>query len=171
MAEEWAHVEGTETHKRICTLGCGHEEIAACEYTTVVTDPTCCAAGYTTKTCTVCGNVIVEAGAPATGEHVWGDWYVDTPATTTAPGVEKRVCTTEGCTAYETREMPVLEFEIGNVNGDSAMNSADVVMLMRRVASGTNPEGFVEAAADINGDGQINSSDTVALMRKVSSGT
>ncbi|MBQ3085033.1 MAG: dockerin type I repeat-containing protein, partial [Clostridia bacterium] len=170
MEEEWTHIEGTETHKRACTLGCGYEETADCEYTSVVTEPTCCAAGYTTKTCNHCGNVIIEEGAPATNDHAWGDWFVETPATTTEPGVEKRVCSNDGCSAFETQEIPVLEYAIGDTNGDGTMNSADVVMLMKRVASGNNPEGFVEAVADINEDGQINSADTVALMKKVSAG-
>ena len=41
-------------------------------YTSVVTDPTCIAAGYTTYTCE-CGHSYTEAGEAATGEHVDND--------------------------------------------------------------------------------------------------
>lgn len=51
-------------------------------YTSVVTDPTCIAAGYTTYTCE-CGHSYTEAGEAATGEHVDNDG--------------DRVCDTEGC--------------------------------------------------------------------------
>ncbi len=55
------------------------------EETSKVTAPTCTEGGYTTYTCTVCGNVRTDNKTPALGHNV-GNW-----TTTTEPG-----CTTEG---------------------------------------------------------------------------
>lgn len=44
--------------------------------------------------------------------HTWSDWETVTPATFTAVGSETRHCTNEGCTAEETREIPVVSTEI-----------------------------------------------------------
>ena len=57
----WTHVEGTETHKRVCAL-CTKEEVANCTYGEEgwahddASDPS-----SHSKTCTACGNVAAEA--------------------------------------------------------------------------------------------------------------
>ena len=58
---DWTHVEGTETHKRVCAL-CTKEEVANCTYGEEgwahddASDPS-----SHSKTCTACGNVAAEA--------------------------------------------------------------------------------------------------------------
>lgn len=43
------------------------------DYIAVVTEPTCTEAGYTTYTCSICGDYYVVEGDAAT-DHAWGDW-------------------------------------------------------------------------------------------------
>ena len=53
--------------------------------------------------------------------------------------------------------------ELGDVNGDGAVNVLDVTTLVSYVLNEpTNP--FVEEAADVNGDGNINSLDITAIV-------
>ncbi len=70
--------------------------------------PTCGASGVKSGYCSVCGwqdpNIVT---LPATGKHTYGDWYVDTPATTTSTGLEKRRCS--GCGKTEERSIPKVE--------------------------------------------------------------
>ncbi len=66
----------------------GHDYIAA------VTAPTCTEQGYTTHTCSRCGDSYKDTYVNALG-HSWGEWTVTTPATCTAAGVETRVCTND----------------------------------------------------------------------------
>ena len=134
------------THTRTCTDNDGGEETGTCEYTTVVTEPTCCAEGYTTKTCTVCGDVIITDRVPATNEHNWGEWTVEVPATTTTPGSDKRVCTNDGCTAFETRYVNILSdigLTVGTVEDAKAGEEVTVTV---GVANNT---GFAGATLEI----------------------
>lgn len=52
--------------------------------------------------------------------------------------------------------------EIGDVNGDGAINVVDVTTLIAYV-TGQEPKSFKPAAADINGDGAINADDITQL--------
>ena len=61
-------------------------------YDSVVTDPTCTEQGYTTHTCSVCGDSFVDTYVDALG-HAFGEWVVATPATCTEDGLMERVCT------------------------------------------------------------------------------
>ena len=60
--------------------------------------PTCAAAGKTAgKHCAVCGKVLVaQSDVPATGEHNFGEWIPEVPATRTASG-EKGHYHCNGC--------------------------------------------------------------------------
>ena len=71
-------------------------------YTAVVTPPTCTADGYTTHTCSVCGNSYKDTPVAATG-HNMGSWSVTKPATCTEKGSEQRKCA--NCSHTETREI------------------------------------------------------------------
>ena len=99
----------------VCNI-CGEaREAAEHNYTSVVTKPTCTAEGYTTHTCSVCGDSYVDTKVAALGhkydnacdadcnvcgekrtpaEHVFGDW------TFAEEGKEKRECTVCGYTEY-----------------------------------------------------------------------
>ena len=60
-------------------------------YESVVTAPTCTAQGYTTHTCSVCGDSRIDSYTPAAG-HSYGQWEVVTEATCTEAGEKKRSC-------------------------------------------------------------------------------
>ena len=75
-------------------LGAGHNYVSA------VTDPNCTEQGYTTHTCTICGDSYVDSYVDATG-HSYGEWTVVTEATCTENGQERRDC--GNCDHYETR--------------------------------------------------------------------
>ena len=73
-----------------------------------VVAPTCTEQGYTPYECSRCGETENRSIKSALG-HLWSAWTVTTPATSTSTGEEERSCTRSGCTAHETREIPILE--------------------------------------------------------------
>ena len=78
----------------------------------VVTEPTCLKDGFTTYTCTACGDKKVEAGAAATG-HTLGEWETYTDATCIAKGVERQYCS-NGCGYFESRETAITGHNLGD---------------------------------------------------------
>ena len=66
----------------------------------VITSPTCTAQGYTTHTCSICGNSYKDTYTSALG-HNYGAWKQTKAPTCTAQGTEKRTCTR--CSASQTR--------------------------------------------------------------------
>lgn len=98
--------EGTTTYfytTAPATAGCEHEA-----YSTVVTDPTCVDAGYTTYTCTNCGYKWTEEGEAAPG-HSYDEGVVTDP-TPTAVGYTTYTCTVCGDTYQDN--LVGFEFEI-----------------------------------------------------------
>ena len=83
------------------------EEIAALthSYEAVVTAPTCTADGFTTHTCSVCGDSYTDAPAAAL-DHDFGDWAVTKPASCTEAGQQRRSCSR--CDYFETEEIAAL---------------------------------------------------------------
>ena len=79
------------------------------KYIDVVTPPTCTEQGYTTHTCSTCGNSYVDAYVDALG-HDWSDWTVTTAPTCTEKGVETRTCSR--CKETETREVAALGHDL-----------------------------------------------------------
>ena len=71
----------------------------------IVTPPTCTEGGYTTHTCSVCGQTFVDAYTDAAG-HTWGNWIVITPATDDSEGEESHECSL--CHVEEFRPIPKL---------------------------------------------------------------
>lgn len=60
-------------HYKICMHdGCGEVVTEECQYTSIKTDPTCDAAGYTTYTCGDCGYEYTEEGEEALGHDMTG---------------------------------------------------------------------------------------------------
>ena len=91
--------------KRVC-LTCGHTETrstapAGHRYEAKVTAPTCTEGGYTTHTCTACGDSYTDGYTDPTGHNFAGGWQTVTEADCEEGGEEKRVCLTCGHT--ETR--------------------------------------------------------------------
>ena len=87
--------------------------IEACDhnYVAVVTAPTCTEKGYTTYTCSKCGDSYTGAETAALG-HSFGEWAVTTAPTCEGRGVETRACTR--CGAKETREVDALGHDYKN---------------------------------------------------------
>ena len=73
------------------------------DYKSVVTEPTCTAKGYTTHTCSYCGDSYVDDYVEALG-HAWGEWTVTTPPTCEAKGEETRTCAHDA-SHLESREI------------------------------------------------------------------
>ena len=78
-------------------------------YTSVVSAPTCTDRGYTTHTCTDCGNTYIDDYIPALG-HEWdGEWSITVKATCGNEGTKRRDCLR--CDYYETKTIPMEEHE------------------------------------------------------------
>jgi hypothetical protein len=56
-----------------------------------------------------------------------------------------------------------VDFAMGDVNSDSAVDVEDVVGIVNRIL-GEPAEDFVEASADVTGDGKIDIDDIVAVI-------
>ena len=78
----------TVTYLTMSSIECDHN------YESVVTDPTCTAGGYTTHTCTKCGDSYVNDKVAAL-DHSYND-EITTPATCTTAGVKTSTCETCG---------------------------------------------------------------------------
>lgn len=96
------------------------EEIPASHsYTSSVLPPTCVDDGYTTHTCTVCGDSYNDSYENETG-HTMGAWYQSSDATTTHDGEMRSSCL--NCAYYETKGLPVVaggNFGYGSTPTDS----------------------------------------------------
>ena len=101
------HVPGeaaTCTTPQLCTK-CGAVIVNALghDYETVVTEPTCTEMGYTTYTCSRCGDTYKGDYTDAAG-HKPGDWIIDQNPTTDGEGSKHKECTVCGET-LETEEI------------------------------------------------------------------
>ena len=83
------------------------DDIAALDhaYDAVVTEPTCTEDGYTTHTCSRCGDTYTDSETAALG-HAWGEWEIVRTATPNEKGEKIRVCTR--CGEVETAEIDEL---------------------------------------------------------------
>ncbi len=70
------------------------------DYKAVVTEPTCTEAGYTTHTCTRCGDAYTDTTTEALG-HEWNEGTVTTEPSHQAPGEKTVTCTRCGETQTE----------------------------------------------------------------------
>ena len=75
------------------------------EYVTAVTAPTCTAQGFTTYTCSKCGDSYAGDEVAALG-HSFGQWSTTKAATCTAGGEQTRTCAS--CGEKQTRETDAL---------------------------------------------------------------
>ena len=96
-----------------------YEKIAATghNYNAVVTAPTCTVKGYTTYTCSECGDSYVDSYTDALG-HSYGAWKQTKAPTCTEAGTEVRTCTR--CNASETRDIASLGHDIKHHAGKAA---------------------------------------------------
>ena len=93
-------------------------------YKSVVTAPTCTEKGYTTHTCSACGDNYKDTYVNATG-HKEGEWKVTKPATTTSTGTKTLYCSVCGA-VIRTETIPKLDPSKGKVKsvsiGDVELN-------------------------------------------------
>ena len=105
-------------------------------YTSSVTEPDCVRGGYTTHTCTVCGDSYIDNRTDALGhqydnacdaecnvcheqrtpaDHVFGEWILIVAPTGESEGREERVCSV--CGEVESRVVPMLElsYNVGEI--------------------------------------------------------
>ena len=111
-------------------------------YTPTVTAPTCTEQGYTTYTCTLCGDSYVADYVDALGHSY-----------------ENGSCTLCGAEDPD-HHIP------GDINGDGDVNNKDLTRLFKHL-SGYTVE-VVERALDVNGDGSVNNKDLTRLFRYLS---
>ena len=71
-------------------------------YEDIITESTCYSQGYTTHTCSACGDSYVDSYVNALG-HDFSNWTETKAATCTEKGEERRDCSR--CDAFETREI------------------------------------------------------------------
>lgn len=91
-----ASATGDITINAVYTLNNDHQ------YADTVTAPTCTEQGYTTHTCSICGDSYTDSETTALG-HDLGDWEETKAPTCTEKGSEKRTCSR--CDYSETREI------------------------------------------------------------------
>ena len=168
---------------QVCTV-CGAVVTPATGhvYDSVVTAPTCENGGYTTYTCSVCGDSYVTDETDAL-EHEYFDGVLTMEPTCVTDGVLTYTCAhcgdsfTESIPATgvhtydsdadstcnvcgEVREAAVL---YGDLNGDGKVNIRDLGLLQQKL-NGWNIT-IVETAADLNGDQKINIRDLGLLQQ------
>ena len=95
----WKHVEGTETHQRICNNDAEHIETVACNIDKVYIAPTCKSAGIIKRTCVDCDKVYESRVLDKTAHRYSEDGvenYVVVSPSCTAPGKKYLVCVSCG---------------------------------------------------------------------------
>ncbi|MBQ7670319.1 MAG: hypothetical protein IJS45_06315 [Clostridia bacterium] len=152
-----------------CT-GCGEtytEQIPKLAHTwnagTVTTPATCKANGVKTYTCTACGTTYTEQIPKLS--HMWDEGKITLQPTYTEQGVKTYTCTV--CGATDTESVPILDPVPGDVNGDVKINSRDISLLKKYIASVVTNSDIFFAASDINNDGKVNTQDLSLLKRLV----
>jgi len=131
-------------------------------YESVINEPTCTEQGYTTHTCSVCGDSYVDSYVEATG-HTFGEWYTVTEATPTEPGEERRDC--ENCDYYETKVIPAKGYELGDINLDGKVDVMDAYYIRLVVAKLRKPTEQQILLGDVDLDGKITAIDA-NIIRK-----
>ena len=163
------------------------------DYAAVVTAPTCTEAGYTTYTCSRCGDTYVGDEIPASGHtvgewltdaenhwhvcedcaetvdkaaHIASDWIIDVEATATAAGYMHKECTVCG-KVLENGYIPKIVAHIpGDINGDGELNNKDLTRFFQYLSDWDVEVN--EDALDVNGDGAVNNKDLTRLFQYLS---
>ncbi len=127
-------------------------------YITGVTPPTCTEQGYTTYTCR-CGDSYVDNYTDPLG-HLWNDGEIIRHPTTSSVGEMLYVCTV--CRAEKREEIPMLEYETGDVNGEGGVSSSDAVYLLMHTFF---PEEYpINQDGDFDNSGRVDSADAIYLL-------
>lgn len=106
--------------------------------------------------CNVCGLM-------RTTSHNFGEWEVTTPATVSAEGLEKRICTV--CSFFETRTIPKIKGSLGDVNFDEKINSFDALLVLQHAVGLIALTDDACLLADVTKDGFVNSNDALKILQ------
>ena len=119
------------------------------DYVATITPATCTEDGSIVYTC-LCGDTYTEI-LYATG-HNWGDWRITKQPTFTDEGEERRYCQNDGCEAYESNVLPVLEFvQAPEISADGAkviLTNADHINMIKYALGSYTTVADIEAAED-----------------------
>ena len=162
------------THDQICTT-CGETLASASghNYTEKVTAPTCTEQGYTTHTCSNCGDAYVDSYLPA-NSHTEGEWEIVIEATADKDGLMEKHC--EACgTVLDSEVIPALNdggesYTLGDVNADGIVDSVDYLLVKRACFNTYALSDDEKVRADINADKIIDSTDYL-LVKRIAFGT
>ncbi|MBQ8549093.1 MAG: dockerin type I repeat-containing protein, partial [Lachnospiraceae bacterium] len=132
------------------------------DYSSAITEPTCTEQGYTTYTCSICGESYNGNYVSATG-HSLGEWYLHKAPTTSEAGEERRDCA--NCDYYESPEVPA--YKVGDINRDGKVNTIDANYARRYAAELLTLDAGQKLAGDVNLDGEINVIDSAIIRRYV----
>ena len=136
-------------------------ELHTHSYTATATDPTCTEQGYTTYTCSECGDSYVDAYVDPLG-HTPGEAVQENEGD---HGSHDLVTYCAACGEELGREH-VDGYLPGDINGDGSVNNKDVTRLFQYL-SGWDIE-VVEATLDVNADGSVNNKDVTRLFQYLS---
>ena len=127
-------------------------------YSAVVTAPTCTEQGYTTHTCH-CGESYTTDVVNALG-HSWNDGEIVVHPTTSSKG--EKLFTCNGCGAENREEIPMLEVEVGDIDGEAGVSSNDAIYLLMYTFF---PEEYpVSQESDFDNSGTVDSNDAIYLL-------
>ncbi len=127
------------------------------EYDSVVTEPDCENGGYTTHTCSKCGDSYVDSETEALG-HTEGEWE------TLEDGSKELRCTVCG-ELLDSEDAPV--YETGDVTGDGKVNMFDYILIKSIYLDKVEAPADQVARADLTGDGKVNMFDYIALKSMI----
>ncbi len=133
-----------------------YSEVQECDhnYVASVTAPTCTAQGYTTHTCSLCGDSYVDNYVSAS--HTEGEWV------TLADGSKEKRCSACG-TLLDSEPAPDVTYETGDVNADGKVNMFDYMLIKSFCMNKAVPTEDQAKRADVNGNGNIDMFDYIIV--------
>ncbi|MBQ3229625.1 MAG: dockerin type I repeat-containing protein, partial [Clostridia bacterium] len=167
ITEALGHREGSEatcTTAQIC-VDCGKVLVDALghEYDAVVTSPTCETGGYTTHTCSRCGDSYTDSITEALG-HEAGEWVIVTEAGLETEGLKEKRC--KNCS--ELLESEIIEpigYRVGDVNMNGRIDTTDYALVKRHCLKTFTLNEKQQLLADVNGNGRVDATDYALIKR------
>lgn len=125
-------------------------------YVSSVTAPTCTEQGYTTHTCTLCGDSYVDSYVDAC--HTEGEW------TTLPDGSKELRCSVCG-ELLDSKPAPDPDpaYETGDVNGDGKVNMFDYMLIKSYCMGKASLTEEQSERADANGNGKVDMFDYILV--------
>ncbi|MBQ9847608.1 MAG: hypothetical protein IJO64_00920 [Clostridia bacterium] len=167
LTEALGHREGSEatcTTAQTC-VDCGKVLVDALghEYDAVVTSPTCETGGYTTHTCSRCGDSYTDSITEALG-HEESEWVIVTEAGLETEGLKEKRCKT----CSELLESEIIEpigYRVGDVNMNGRIDATDYALVKRHCLKTFTLNEKQQLLADVNGNGRVDATDYALIKR------